>query len=68
MSLKDELHRLVDLLPELEAPRALAFLRDCLEDPGYLTEEEEAAVIQGREEFRRGETIPHEEFKRMFGL
>jgi hypothetical protein len=68
MSLKDELHRLVDLLPELEAPRALAFLRECLEDPEYLTVEEEAAVVQAREEFSRGETISLEQFKAEHGL
>jgi len=79
--LREELHELVDKLPddELNAARRFLeyirhhgdpFLKKLMEAPiddEPVTEEEEALVAEAREELTRGETISHEEVKREFG-
>lgn len=81
-SIKQELHALVDALPESEvetARRVLEGLRATASAPSYTldnapeddepeTEEERAAVAEALAEMRAGKGIPHEEVKRMFGL
>jgi len=80
-TLRDELHALVDQLPDEEldtAHRFVEYLRhhgdpllkklmDAPLDDEPVTEEEEALVAEAREELARGETIAHEEIKREFG-
>lgn len=76
---KADLHRLVDELPESEvlpAQRYLEFLRNRAMDPAILihmnappddeplTDEDEAALEEALEEYRRGELISAEEIKR----
>jgi hypothetical protein len=75
---KEDLHRLVDELPDEEvhpAKRYLEYLRN-MGDPAYrvfieapiddepLTPGEIKAIKEGREAYLRGETIPAEEIKR----
>ena len=77
MTTKTALHRLVDELPDTEldaAARYLAYLRDTCdplerlldnapEDDEPVTPEEEAAIAEGWEAYRRGETHAWEEVR-----
>lgn len=80
MTVKEELHRIVDLLPDAEIQAVLRFLQylrearyddrvsrllmSAPEDPEPLTAEEALAVDRALEEFRKGQTIPWEEVRR----
>lgn len=79
MTTREELHRLVDALPESEwhsARRFLEYLRDRGSDPLLRalaeapiddepeTPEEAAAVQEAREAAARGEVVSHEEARR----
>jgi hypothetical protein len=82
MTSKEELHRLVDELPETEgyaAKRFLEYLRnmgdpvlramlEAPEDDEPETEEERAAVAEAYEDFKAGRMVSHQELKREFGL
>jgi CO dehydrogenase/acetyl-CoA synthase beta subunit len=82
MTIKEELHRLVDELPESEshaAKRFLEYLRnmgdpvlramlEAPEDDEPETEEERAAVAEAQEDFKAGRVVSHQELKREFGL
>lgn len=82
MTTKDDLHRLVDQLPEGELATAERLLRDLCggEDPllRFLeaapvddepeTEEERAAVAAAWEAIRHGEVLTDEELRRELGL
>jgi hypothetical protein len=79
---KEELHELVDDLPEAEvvaARRYLQYLRDMRDpvlrsvqeaslDDEPVTAEEEAAVAVARAQVERGEVVSHDEMKRRLGL
>ena len=80
METRQALHTLVDELPEPELPAArrfLEYLRQQAPDPLRLmldaaplddepvTEDDLAAIREGFEEKVRGETVPHEEVKRL---
>jgi predicted transcriptional regulator len=64
MSLKQELHRLVDLLDEEDEDSALEYLRWLLTDEDTLTAEELAAVEEGEAEIARGEYMTLDRFVR----
>ena len=79
MTVKEELHRLIDELPEHDAQRLLsdlrgrgaeddlpAFLRDAPFDDEPETDEERAAVAEAREEFRLGRVVSHDDIRREF--
>ena len=82
MTIKDELHRLVDELPARElhgAKRFLEYLRnmddpvmralmEAPEDDEAETEEERAAVAQAYEDLAAGRVIPLDKIKRELGL
>jgi hypothetical protein len=75
---REELHRLVDEMPDSEVPAARRFLRflqltadpivrafvDAPEDDEPLTEAEGAAIRAAEDEIARGETIPWDQVKR----
>ena len=82
MTIKDELHRLVDELPARELHGAQRFL-ECLrnmgdpvlralmeapEDDEPETEKERAAVAEAYDELAEGKIIPLEDVKREFSL
>lgn len=70
MTARDDLHHLVDELPEAylgQARDLLQGLRDS-EDAEVLTPEELARIEAGREAIRRGDYITMEEYKRQRGL
>jgi hypothetical protein len=60
LSVKDELHRLIDGLAPDEAERILDLVNNLL-DTDELTPEEEAAVREGREQIARGEFVTLED-------
>ena len=70
MTSKDELHRLVDRLPEDKVRDALLVLEEILDQrtKESLTPEELADADQGRDEIRRGDYITREEYRRNRGL
>ena len=67
---RDELRKMVDELPDDrldEARLALAHL-NIPDDDEPTTAEDVEALAQGREEYRRGETIPGDVVRRELGL
>ena len=76
---RDELHRLVDAIPDSELASAAAALEPLVDpvmralltgpiDDEPETEEERAAVAEAKAELARGEFLTHEEVKRRHGL
>lgn len=70
MSGNEELHRLIDKLPEDEWPLASRFLHFLAEGGGDapLSDEDRASVREGDAEMARGEFVTLDERKRQFGL
>lgn len=84
MHARDDLHQLIEELPEAEIARASRVLRALLgsaEDEGRLytldtapeddepeTPDERAAVAEALRDVEEGRTVPHEEVKRRWGL
>ena len=79
MGVRDEVHALVDALPESELPTVrdfleararevndpfIRFLNDAPFDDEPVTPEEEEAVAEAREDIRQGRTISLDELKR----
>ena len=77
MTVKDDLHHLVDQLDEDAALEALAYLRT-LSLPAFLrdapiddepeTDEERAAVAEAREDLAAGRVVSHEQTRRELGI
>jgi predicted transcriptional regulator len=67
---RERIRELLDTLPDDRLEEAEAFIRDLAipDDDEPYTDEDLAAVAEGREEYRRGETIPHDEAMRSIGL
>jgi hypothetical protein len=61
---KEELHRLLESLPEEELSQVRDFVKVLIEEPEDLTEEERQEVREGEEEVRRGEWVWWEEVRR----
>lgn len=71
MTARDDLHHLVDELPEARLDQArdlLQELRESEEEEEVLTPEELARIEAGREAIRRGDYITMKEYKRQRGL
>ena len=69
MGANEELHRLIDMVPEPDWPLVNRFLHFLAEggDPP-LGDADWAAVREGDAEFERGEVVTLDEVKREFGL
>jgi predicted transcriptional regulator len=67
MSVKEELHRLVDNLPEDEAAHLLKDLREELDDEP-LTPQDLAAIQRGLDDVEAGRSITLTELKQKYGL
>lgn len=67
LSVKDELHRLIDEMSLKDAERVLQQIYDAI-DSDELTPEEEAAVQEGRDQIAHGQYITGEEVRRKYGL
>ena len=61
---RDELHQLVESLPEKELDEVLSFVKILLQEPEELTEEEWREVREGKEEIHRGEWMWWQDIKR----
>lgn len=64
MTVRENVHQLVDTLPEDRLEDALNLL-DQLDDDDTLTSDEEAAIEEGLEDIRQGRTISLEELRRL---
>ena len=79
MTTKEQLHALVEALPESQLDAAAAALEPLAdpvlrallmapEDDEPLTAEEQAAIAESRAAYGRGEFVAHDELKRRLGL
>ena len=60
-TIREELHQLVDLLPEQELIQVHDLVKVLLVEPEDLTEEEWEEVVKGEKEVERGEWVRWEE-------
>jgi hypothetical protein len=68
---KDELHELIDALPEgetLAAKRFLEFLLNLQEAKEYFSPKDLAKIEEGFAQIRRGQYVTWEDFKQRHGL
>jgi hypothetical protein len=68
---KEELHELIEALPEgetLAVKRFLEFLLNLQEGEEYFSPEDLAEIEEGLAQIRRGEYVIWEEFKQRHGL
>jgi len=63
-AIRDELHQLVESLPEEDLTQVRDFVKVFLEEPDELTKEEWQEVREGEEEFRRGEWVKWHDVRR----
>jgi predicted transcriptional regulator len=63
MSVRENVHRLVDTLPEDRLADVADYLAD-LNDTDEISAETEAAIKEGLEDIREGRTIPLAEYRR----
>ena len=60
----EEVHKLLQSLPEKDLARVRDFVKVLQEEPGDLTEEERKEVQKGQSEFRRGDWVRWEDVRR----
>jgi hypothetical protein len=68
MSVRGNLHQLVDTLPEERLDDVLDYLAELRDGEEPLSAETQAAIEEGLDDIRNGRTIPLEEYRRMRGL
>lgn len=68
MTVRENVHQLVDALPESRLAAALDYLADLQDTDVSLTPETQAAVEEGLEDLRNGRTITLQEYRRTRGL
>lgn len=67
VSVKEELHALIDAMDSRTAIRTLAML-SLLEDDGELTDDEIEAIREAEEDMRAGRTVRGADLEREFGF
>jgi hypothetical protein len=67
MSVRENVHQLIDALPEERLGDVLDYLAD-LNDTEELSEETRAAIEEGVTDLRNGRTVTLEEYRRTCGL
>jgi hypothetical protein len=67
MTVRENLHQLVDTLPDDRLEDVLDYLAD-LNDADGLSAETEAAIEEGLEDIRAGRTVTMEDYRRTRGL
>jgi hypothetical protein len=67
---REQLHEMIDALPadQFDAAAHAIWALSIPEDDEPVTDEDREAIRLGREEHRRGETIPHDDVIRQLGL
>ena len=68
MTARENVHRLVDVLPEDRLADVLDFLTDLQDTDVSLSPDTEAAIEEGLEDIRNGRTITLQEYRRKRGL
>jgi hypothetical protein len=67
MTVRENVHQLVDALPEDRLADALDYLAE-LKDEDQVSPEAQAAIEEGLDDIRNGRTITLEEYRRTRGL
>jgi predicted transcriptional regulator len=67
MTVRENVHQLVDILPEERLADVLDYLAD-LNDTDEVSAETAAAIEEGLEDIRAGRTVTIEEYRRTRGL
>lgn len=67
MTVRENVHQLVDSLPEERLADVLDYLAD-LNDTDDISPEAQAAIEEGLEDIRAGRTVSLEEYRRTRGL
>lgn len=67
---REQLHEMIDALPadQFDAAAHAIWALSIPEDDEPVTDEDREAIRRGREEYRRGETVPHDVAMRRLGL
>ena len=68
MTVRENVHQLVDALPEDRLADALDYLTDLQDADIPLTAETQAAVEEGLDDIRNGRTVTLQEYRRTRGL
>lgn len=68
MSVREDLHHLIDRLPEDRLAELFDYLADLQDEDGTLSSQTQAAIEEGLEDIRNGRTISLAEYRRTRGL
>jgi len=68
MTVRENAHQLIDVLPEDRLPDVLDYLADLQGTDSSLNPETQAAIKEGLDDIRNGRTISLEEYRRTRGL
>jgi predicted transcriptional regulator len=68
MSARENVHQLVDTLPEEQLDDVLDYLAELQDGEEPLSIESQAGIEEGLDDIRNGRTIPLEEYRRTRGL
>jgi predicted transcriptional regulator len=68
MSARENVHQLVDTLPEEQLDDVLDYLAELQDGDEPLSAESQAAIEEGLDDIRNGRTVPLEEYRRTRGL
>ena len=68
MSARENVHQLVDTLPEDRLDDVLDYLAELQDGEEQLSAETQAAIEEGLDDVRSGRTVPLEEYRRTRGL
>ena len=68
MTVRENVHQLVDALPENRLADALDYLADLRDTDVPLSPETQAAIEEGLDDLRNGRTITLQEYRRTRGL
>lgn len=64
MTTREQVHRLVDALPEQKLPELCELIEELAADDGAVSDETLAAIKEGLADIERGNTIGVEEYRR----
>lgn len=68
MTVRENVHQIVDALPDERLEDVLDYLAELSEPDEPLSAETRAAIEEGLDDIRNGRTIPLEEYRRTRGL
>ena len=68
MTVRENVHQLVDALPESRLADALDYLADLQDTGASVSPETQAAIEEGLDDLRNGRTITLQEYRRTRGL